>query len=86
MNLSNFFKDNHGRIVILQWPNIPLWIAIICFFLHMVPLPFIRTISYWGMTVALLYWSYLEIISGVSPFRRFLGVIIGLGQIIKILT
>lgn len=76
-----------GRIVIGQFPNLPLWI-----FLGAVVVRFIFTpIGFWGTTVdvvadlALLWWAGDELIRGVNPWRRILGgtvvafVLIGIG-------
>ncbi len=77
---TNFFRDAQGRIVIAQWPNYPLWIAIVCFFLTRLSI-----IGFWGLIISLLYWSFLEIVSGVNSWRRFLGFVVALSQFLKLL-
>ena len=85
MSLSNFFKDAQGRVVIVQWPNFPLWIAIVSFILTLLSLPLLNQIGFWGLIVSLLYWSYLEIFYGVNTWRRLLGVAVALSQLLKLL-
>ena len=65
-----------GEITIAQWPNIPLWI-----FIATVPLRWVvptgsllRTVVEWAAVVALGWWAVDEIIRGVNPWRRMLGV------------
>lgn len=82
---TNFFRDAQGRIVIAQWPNYPLWIAIVCFILTRLSIPVLHDIGFWGLIISLLYWSYLEIVSGVNTWRRFLGVVVALSQLLKLL-
>ncbi|MCA9373995.1 MAG: hypothetical protein R3B71_01150 [Candidatus Gracilibacteria bacterium] len=74
MDLTSFFKDENGKVVIAQWPNAPL----IAWFGTMVatwlPLPetlivFLDLISFG----ALFTWAWMEIFSGVNLWRRFLG-------------
>ncbi len=83
--ITNFFKDSQGRVVIGQWPNYPLWIAIVSFFLSRLPVPILQPIGFWGLIISLLYWSYLEIVYGVNTWRRFLGLVVGLSQLLKLL-
>lgn len=82
---TNFFRDAQGRIVIIQWPNYPGWIAIVCFFLTRLSIPLLHFIGFWGLIISLLYWSFLEIVSGVNTFRRFLGLGVALSQLFRLL-
>lgn len=84
MQLKNFFKDKKGRVVVGQWPNWPLWLAIFFFILGFIPVVELRTISFWGLTISLTYWSYLEIFFGVNSWRRILGILVLGSQIYKI--
>jgi len=84
-SLSNFFKDNKGRVVIVQWPNTPLWIAIAFFVLTLLPFPITGQIGSWGLTISLLYWSYLEIIYGVNSWRKLLGLAVATSQLLTAL-
>jgi hypothetical protein len=69
-----FFHDDSGKIVIAQFPNVPLVMAGLAYGLrslahgrvaHGADLVFV------GM---IFVWAWLEITEGVNGFRRFLGV------------
>lgn len=82
--LRKFFSDTDGNVVIWQMPNTPL-IAWILFSVgnHFVQDNQIHQIVQLAATLSLLVWAILEIKSGASPFRRFLGVIVLLFIIIQ---
>lgn len=75
--LLSIFKDAEGRIVIAQAPNPPLFVAVAFFVVRFLPFDAAGTISFLGVTAAMLYWSYLEVFHGVNTFRRFLGLLVG---------
>jgi hypothetical protein len=65
-----------GRITIAQFPNVALW-----FFFLMVGLRRVvtngtapRTAIDWIAVVALAWWAIDEVVRGVNPWRRFLGL------------
>lgn len=72
--VRRFFTDKHGKVVIAQFPNLPLitWFVftLIAYFVHA---GLVHTISHIGAGIALAVWSLMEIIWGASPFRRTLG-------------
>lgn len=76
-SITRFFKDNHGRLVIWQTPNLPLSVWAICTALGAVIQKgwFHNGVSSLGQA-AIIVWAYLELRSGQSPFRRMLGGII----------
>lgn len=86
MQLKRFFQDAQGRIVIGQWPNTSLWLAIGFFLLGLVQQPMAQELSFWGVTICLINWSYLEISSGVNRWRQLLGTVVMIMQIIKLYT
>jgi hypothetical protein len=67
-----------GRIVIAQWPNLPLWVviaaAVFRWLVH--PAGLGGTITSGVAGVALLVWATAEIGWGVNPFRRVLGAVV----------
>ncbi|MFC1649525.1 hypothetical protein ACFL2C_02300 [Patescibacteria group bacterium] len=84
MNKSSFFRDKKGKVVIAQWPNWPLSLAIIFFVLQYVSNPVIQAVGFWGLITSLFYWSYLEIFHGVNTFRKVLGIGVAFSQILKV--
>jgi len=70
---DRLFRDKQGHVVIVQPPNIPLWVWIIArltaIFLEGQP----RTIVMAIATLALAVWAVMEIGWGVNLFRRLLG-------------
>jgi hypothetical protein len=71
---KNFFRDKHGKVVIWQNPNVPLWVWIVSTILVKI-LPYgqlnfaVALISFGS----LFTWAWLEIFQGVNYFRRTLG-------------
>lgn len=72
-----WFRDRTtGEIVIAQFPNPPLWI----FLAAVVVRAFatdgttLDTAAAWTGTVALAWWALDELIRGVNPWRRVLGI------------
>ncbi|MDL2341965.1 MAG: hypothetical protein QFB87_02725 [Patescibacteria group bacterium] len=73
----HFFKDHQGRIVIWQWPNIPLygWLAFKILSLPINKSPYKSGFD--NVSKAFLFtWAFLEITQGVNYFRKLLGVIV----------
>lgn len=73
------FEDRRtGRVVVAQWPNIPLWVWAAASAVNRLANPGGR----WGTalsvigTVALVLWSVDEIFRGVNPWRRVLGTVV----------
>lgn len=72
-----WFRDRStGRIVVAQVPNPPLWV-----FLATVAVRAVATAdtpldagAAWVGTAALAWWAIDEVIRGVNPWRRALGV------------
>ncbi len=74
MDLTSFFKDSDGNVVIGQWPNAPLitWFgAMVATWLPLSEklIVLLDLISFG----ALFTWAWMEIFSGVNLWRRFLG-------------
>jgi len=77
-----FFRDRTtGRIVIAQWPNLPLWLFGIAALASLAAAG-----SIWGSWAGILarlslaWWGGDELLRGVNPWRRSVGaaVLIGL--------
>ena len=72
------FRDRRtGRIVIAQWPNLPLWlflgISVARWLLDPQGAP--GTGLRIAAGAALAWWAADEILRGVNPWRRLLGVL-----------
>lgn len=74
--VRRFFTTKDGRLVIGQWPNWSLWLAIFFWMMQYLPVNQAQVVSLWGMRISLIYWAYLEIRFGVNGFRRLLGFIV----------
>lgn len=73
-----FTDRKTGRIVIAQFPNPSLWIAIGLFAARWIagllgaPSGVIMALSV-AFSVVMLWWAGRELFQGVNPFRRILG-------------
>jgi hypothetical protein len=63
-------------MIIAQWPNLPLSVAIVGFLLSKYPDVTIHKIGSTTYIIAIIIWAYLEITSGVNLFRKILGVVV----------
>jgi hypothetical protein len=82
------FRDRRtGRIVVAQWPNLPLvvWMgataARAAFDLGGTSGTLVRGVG----TAALGWWAVAEIGWGVNPWRRFLGTMVLTGSVASLL-
>ena len=82
------FRDRTtGRIVIVQFPNVALWIFIAASVLSRVLGPAgdagaaLRAVA----TGSLIWWAADEVLRGVNPWRRILGAVVLAGQVVKLL-
>jgi hypothetical protein len=68
------FRDRTtGKIVIGQFPNIPLFVWLVATGLSVVTSGTLQTILGYVAIVALLVWAGDELLRGVNPFRKLLG-------------
>lgn len=89
--LQDFFTDREDKVVLGQWPNVPLIIWLGSALLN-------RVIESPGLSSALTflafsaggYWAVLELARGDSPFRRTLGAavlsVLAYGLVQQLLT
>jgi hypothetical protein len=79
------FRDRStGRIVIAQWPNVPLAIWIAASVLRALIDPADTTPYDVVAGLALTWWSVDEIVRGVNPWRRFLGAVVLTGLVLSL--
>jgi hypothetical protein len=80
--LNKFVRDKKGRVAIWQTPNVPLLGWVVCRLAAFWADGHLKdTFDYVG-TAFLLVWAYLEIIQGVSYFRRAIGLLVFVGTLL----
>lgn len=77
-----------GKVVIAQWPNVPLWIYVAATGTRIAAQPqgTAGTVLEVVAGAAILVWSSLEIVDGESPFRRMLGGVVLAATVVGILS
>jgi len=76
-----------GRIVIVQRPNLSLWIFVVARVVGAFldagtkPAAGARVVG----TVAIVWWAIDELVRGVNPWRRFLGATVLALQLVALL-
>ena len=71
------FEDrSSGRIVVAQWPNLPLWIFLAGLGVQVVlhPVDRLGTAVTIVTALGLAWWALDELIRGCNPWRRALGL------------
>ena len=71
---TKLFKDDGGKIVIWQTPNIPLigW-AVFSVLTHILPTGRWQLFAGYVSFGFIFTWAWLELTQGISYFRRILG-------------
>lgn len=79
---NQVFRDSEGKIVIAQFPNLPLIIWIVASLLRIV---FTTGKINIGLDLiafgSLFTWAWSELFQGVNYFRRSLGLVVLVGLI-----
>ena len=68
-----FRSRRTGKIAIIQFPNVPLWIYIATVGIRWTPLA--GSANNWVSATTLSYWVIDEVLRRENPWRRFLGLI-----------
>jgi hypothetical protein len=70
-----FRSRQSGRITIIQFPNLALWVFIAASVVNLIvrPSDVTATVVNVVATAALVVWSLDEMVRGVNPWRRILG-------------
>lgn len=71
--LDWFFRDRAGRVVIAQWPNLPLWLFGLSWLTARLAT---GAAAHWAgiaASILLAVWAADEVLRGVNPWRRCLG-------------
>lgn len=74
---SWWLRDPDGRVVIVQWPNVALWVWLVVTAAQWLHLSSHReaVLSDVGHG-ALIVWAADELVRGVNPARRLLGLVV----------
>lgn len=80
------FCDKDGHIVIAQFPNPPLVVALLGMGLNHVLHGQISHLAQLVGYGGLLAWSWLEFVDGVSYFRRLLGLVVLVSTLATVLA
>lgn len=83
-----FCRDRRtGRIVIGQWPNLPLWLfaaaSLVALLAAGTPAGLYADLA---SRLFLAWWAADELLRGVNPWRRCLGAAVLLGLAIRLLV
>jgi hypothetical protein len=83
-----FRSRRTGRLTVVQWPNVPLWVFIVASVAVRVVHPSgrIHQVARVVAVVALLLWALDEMVRGVNPFRRLLGAAVALATAVNLLV
>lgn len=80
-----WFRSADGDLTIWQFPNPALWVWIVAVALGLFPLSSAHAAATAGVRHgALLAWALDEVVRGSSPFRRVLGAVVLVGQLVSL--
>ena len=81
---NQVFRDDEGKIVIAQLPNLPIIVWIVATLLKMI---FVTGQINTGLELlafgSLFTWAWEELFQGVNYFRRALGLIVLVGLLVS---
>ena len=78
------FRDNEGKIVLAQMPNLPLIVWIVASILSLIfTSGKINTVLDVLANGSLYTWAWLELFQGVNYFRRALGLAVFIAIIVS---
>jgi len=74
---DKFWKDKHGKVVLWQSPNLPLWVWFGGTILgKLLPAGSLKSLAEIIAFGAIFTWAWLEISQGVNYFRRTLAAVV----------
>lgn len=83
------FRDRStGRVVIAQWPNLPLIVFLVAAAIRRFASPegAVDTVVSLVATAAIVWWSVDEVARGVNPFRRLLGGVVLVATVVGLVA
>lgn len=86
-SLDWWVRDEGGRLTVIMWPNAALSVWIVAALLKMVDVfPAVSPTTLGQVAQgALIAWSLDELIRGASPFRRVLGAVVLVAELVTLL-
>ncbi|MCW2787529.1 MAG: hypothetical protein JWP74_4046 [Marmoricola sp.] len=80
-----WFRSADGRLTLFQLPNPALWVWIVALVLGRFDLSPAHSSTLVGVRHgALVVWALDELVRGASPFRRVLGAVVLVGQLVAL--
>jgi hypothetical protein len=84
LSLDWWVRDRRGRLVLAQWPNPALWVSAVSLIVGAAGLlgaARTETLTVVGQG-ALVVWALDELVRGANPFRRLLGAVVLVPQLL----
>jgi hypothetical protein len=81
-----FVSRSSGRVTVAQWPNAPLWLFIVLSAVSRIFHPSGDTATFLRVAAVatLVVWALDELVRGVNPFRRFLGLAVLAATVVNV--
>lgn len=71
------FRDDDGKIVLAQWPNLPILVWLVAAGLKLLPISGNLRAGVSAVAYGSLFtWAWMELFQGVNYFRRSLGLVV----------
>ena len=83
--VKGFFTDKNDRVVLWQAPNLPLYLAMAGWLLGRLTDGVGHDIGRVVFVTSLIVWAALELLKGVTHFRRVLGLAVLIATVAGIL-
>ncbi len=82
--IDKIFRDREGKVVLAQMPNLPLIVWIAASLLRLIFTTGKVSIGLEAIAFGSLFtWAWEELFQGVNYFRRALGLLVLIGQIVS---
>jgi len=86
LSLAWWFRDENGKVVLAQWPNPALAVWLVTTVVGgtgALGAARSETLAAVGRG-ALIVWALDEVVRGAAPFRRLLGSVVLVGQLVSL--
>ncbi len=82
---SWWLRDSDGNLTLAQLPNPALWVWLAALLVGLLDLSAAHTSAVDGVRHgALVVWGLDEVVRGASPFRRVLGAVVLVAQLVSL--